>query len=401
MIKITDKKMCCGCTACQNICPIHCITMEPDSEGFLYPHADSASCIQCGLCDQVCPVINADSPPRKSDIFFCQNNDDNIRLKSTSGGVFAALAQVTLEQHGHVYGAGYGTHMQVLHKCAKKMEQVFDLMMSKYVQSDLDYTFQNIKKDISEGKTVLFTGTPCQAEGLYYFMRNTPSDRLLIVDLACYGVPSPKVYQKWIETLESEYKSEIDQIYFRDKKYGYAGVNIKVVLKNGVVLEDQTDVKTFTKTMFSGIGLRPSCYTCPFRNTEKKCDLTLSDGWSVQKYVPDMDDNKGTTKVLAHTTKALEALKQARNLTIVQTGLRPATLPYGTNRECHTQRTEFFNDLDRLEYTQLIKKYIPETLKDKLANTLKPVIRQMPASDTLFRILKKYKNWRKEKNARI
>lgn len=394
--------MCCGCTACRNICPVHCITMKPDQEGFLYPHADPASCIQCGQCDAICPVLNTDGVPRESDIFFCQNNDDNIRLKSTSGGVFAALAQMTLEQHGHVYGVGYGPRMQVLHKCAEKPEQIFDLIMSKYVQSDLNDTFQNIKKDLLEGKTVLFTGTPCQAAGLYHFMKNTPSDRLLLVDLACYGVPSPKVYQKWIETLESRYESEIEKIYFRDKKYGYAGVNIKVVLKNGMVLEDQADVKTFTKTMFSGIGLRPSCYACPFRNTEKKSDMTLSDGWSIQKYLPDMDDNKGTTKVLVHTDKALEALKRTKALTSIQSGIRPARLPYGINRTCHPNRDAFFHDLDRLDYTRLIENYLPETLKDKMANVLKPVLIRLPASDILFRTLKKYKKWRREKrNAKI
>lgn len=397
MIEIREKEKCCGCTACAAVCPVQCIEMKEDQEGFSYPEAANDRCVDCGLCEKVCPVLEKHGEVEATDVYFFQSHAEEDRRYSTSGAFFAEIGKTFLAQGDAVYAVLYDQNMEVVHQRAGSKRDLDAMRMSKYVQSRMNGILAEIKADLAMGRRVLFVGTPCQTAGVYRAAERLckkQMDQLHLIDLECYGVPSPGLYRRWIQELEKKYGSEVASIYFRDKKYGYAGVNVKVVLKNGKILEDCVDVKTFTRTMFSGIGLRPSCYHCPFRSQKKYADLTLGDGWSVSEEFPELDDDKGTTKIYVNSEKGRELLALADGI-CVKGKQRPA-VPYGVDKKQHEKRPEFFAAAESMTYEELIGKFLPTTGKDRLANALKPWIRKAPFSKTFFRTLKKIKRWKRK-----
>lgn len=194
MIEINTKENCCGCYACYNVCPKQCITMKTDNEGFWYPDIDKDKCVNCNLCEKVCPIVN---PVQRNESlklsYAVQNKDDAVRLSSSSGGMFHLLAESIIKQDGVVYGAGFDKDFSVKHIRINKIEEIQLLQGSKYLQSDIGNIYKQVKKDLKENKQVLFTGTPCQVEGLKSFL-GREENNLLTMDFICHGVPSPMIW---------------------------------------------------------------------------------------------------------------------------------------------------------------------------------------------------------------
>lgn len=400
MIQIIDKTKCSGCTACYSVCPNNCIAMKSDTEGFLYPSVNTEACIECHRCEDVCPITGREIPGYDSvKIFGCQNKNEAVRKISTSGGAFGALAAEIIKRGGFVWAAGFDENMTVCHKKAENTEELTKMYGSKYVQSNLRDTFKEIKYALSHTDLpVLFVGTPCQVEGLVHSVTTKEREKLYTADLICYGVPSPGLYTKWLEAIEKRHHSKVEKIYFRDKKYGYAGVNIKLMLADGKKLEDRLEVKTFVKSMFSHIGLRPSCYECPLRGRKKVCDFTLGDMWEIGQYSKELDDNLGTTSVRVYSKKGeklLEDIKPSLRICKVTELAGEDLIEKLQNEkfsfEIPEKRKAFFEDAKQISYNELIKKYLPTKPKEVLAIWLKPVIVKLPLSEVFFRTLKKFK----------
>lgn len=224
MIHIDDKKDCCGCWACYNACPKHCISMKEDDEGFRYPSVDQSLCINCGLCEKVCPVIHADNTdmPHRQEAMLVQHKDERIRRESTSGGAFTAIATWIIRQGGVVFGAGYrkGT-FTVEHQAVENEEGLAIFRNSKYVQSNVGDTFRQALDFLKAGRRVCFSGTPCQIEGLRRYLRNREYEKLVCVDLVCRGIPSPRILTRYIEAQQGHIGGEFTNVLFRDKYYGY------------------------------------------------------------------------------------------------------------------------------------------------------------------------------------
>ena len=221
MIQITDKSKCCGCTACASICPHDAISMQPDTLGFLYPVVDKSKCTDCGLCEKVCAFnehydtsLNLPQP----DAYAARHKDIREVETSRSGAAFIAISDYILEHGGVVYGAGYADHFRVVHKRATTKEERDEFKGSKYVQSDLTGVFRMVKKDLRDGKVVLFSGTPCQTSGLASYIGNKLRERLYLVDIVCHGVPGPFVWRDYIAYLEKKQGAEICWVNFRDKQ---------------------------------------------------------------------------------------------------------------------------------------------------------------------------------------
>ena len=211
MIDIKDKHDCCGCTACSSVCPQKAITMKPDDLGFLYPKVDKTKCTNCGLCDKVCAFNdNYDKTLNISEpiAYAARHKDMSEMMKSRSGGAFAVLSDYILGNGGVVYGAGYEGHFVVKHKQATTKEERDEFRGSKYVQSDLSGIFQQIKEDLKEGLTVLFSGTPCQTAGLNSFIGKALRQNLYLVDIICHGVPGPYVWRDYLAYLEKKYNKK-------------------------------------------------------------------------------------------------------------------------------------------------------------------------------------------------
>ena len=221
MITIKDKKDCCGCGACAQVCAKHCITMTEDNEGFLYPEVDSTNCVECGMCEKICPIINVKPEEKKRQRgFLFQHGDETIRKQSTSGGAFTAIATQTLADGGVVFGATFGKEFNVHHIYIERTNDLQLFRNSKYVQSDMGDSYRQCRDFLKQGRKVLFSGTPCQIEGLNSYLRRG-YDNLTMVDVVCHSVPSRSVFRKYIDYQKDRIGGEFENVLFRNKHYGY------------------------------------------------------------------------------------------------------------------------------------------------------------------------------------
>lgn len=341
MIQIIDKAKCCGCNACVQRCPKQCITMHEDEEGFLYPKVDPKSCIDCGLCDKVCPVLNQNEPKQPLQVFAAKNRNEDQRLRSSSGGIFILLAEYTIKQGGVVFGARFDKNWEVEHAYAETLEDLEPLMRSKYVQSRIGNTYKEAEQFLKQGRQVLFVGTSCQIAGLKKFLRKD-YDNLLAVDFICHGVPSPGVwrnYLKEIQIVRSENAGKktvlsssqnsvpvITGINFREKQlggYGWKKYGFVVCSespstgdKNSVLLSTSFRENIYMKGFLTNLYLRPSCYQCPAKAGKSQSDLTIGDFWGIDKFRPDLDDDKGVGAILVYSQKAMKIL-DSMNVSLV------------------------------------------------------------------------------------
>ncbi len=338
MVNIDNKIDCCGCGACSLACPCHCILMVEDNEGFLYPQADKHNCIECGRCDNVCPV-NLQLKDREP-LLVCaaQNQDQELRLKSSSGGVFFLLAKQIVESKGVVFGAAFNDKWEVVHTYAENLEECRKFLGSKYVQSIIGDTYACAQTFLDQGRIVLFSGTPCQIAGLKCFLGKEYKN-LITADVICHGVPSPGMFRWYLhEEIEKfadqgERKNsvssrpihnipkrdalfglkdvEIRGISFRDKRLGWKKYSFTLDLakatadgkQNTVSLSYTLDKNPFLKGFLQNLFLRPICHDCPFRDLKSGSDITLGDFWGVRKVLSRMDDDRGTSAVLLNTEK--------------------------------------------------------------------------------------------------
>lgn len=309
MIEVKDKKNCCGCSACASVCPRHCITMVEDSEGFLYPQVDEEACVNCGLCVKVCNELNPYDTREPLQVLAAINKDDEVRQKSSSGGIFHLLAEKTIREGGVVFGARFDENWQVVIDYAEDMKGVEAFMGSKYVQARMENAYVDALRFLNEGRKVLFSGTPCQVAGLHKFLRK-PYDNLLSVDLICHGVPSPKVWRMYLKEVVKQGQS-ISCVEFRNKEKGWKKFSF-FLSYNGVgktvsMLSPFTE-NHYMKAFLSDIILRPSCYECKARGCSSQSDITIADFWGIETLLPEMDDDKGTSLVLVNTNAGKNAV---------------------------------------------------------------------------------------------
>lgn len=238
MIKVEDKSKCCGCGACVQVCPTHCITFLSDNEGFFYPKVDAAKCIGCSLCERVCPELKSVETRAIGDIYVTQNPDEEVRAESSLGGVFGQFAERVISRGGVVFGARFDSDFNVVHDSATTLEQVARFRTSKYVQSRIGDSYKRTEEYLKKGVEVLFTGTPCQILALKSFLRRE-YDNLTTIDFICHGVPSEKVWQRHLGEVKcglgcsEEYITS--EVNFRDKSQGWrtyrSKINLVLVVK--------------------------------------------------------------------------------------------------------------------------------------------------------------------------
>lgn len=328
MIVIRDKKECCGCNACRSICPKACISMKSDEEGFLYPIVDSELCINCGLCEKVCPVLNQDSPRKPLKVYAAKNNSDEVRLESSSGGIFSAIAEGIIENGGVVFGAKFDKDWNVVHAWTDTKDGLAQFRGSKYVQSIIGETYKEAETFLQQGRTVLYSGTPCQIAGLRKYLRRD-FDNLFTIDVVCHGVPSPLVWREYIKSLFGENGTigknlvlatqnpicTITRISFRDKSKGWKNFCFKMGYTTSLISESTPSaaeinyyIEPFSLNMFmdgflKNIYLRPSCYDCASKSGKSGSDVTIADFWGVNNVYPELDDDKGISAVLLNTDR--------------------------------------------------------------------------------------------------
>ncbi len=306
---ICDKNLCSGCGACASACPKRCITMESDTEGFLHPAIDASSCIHCDKCRKVCPVANKKSDDgQQPKCYAAINLNDEIRLKSSSGGVFSLLAEQTLAAGGVVFGAAFDEDFSVRHTYTEALEGLEQFRGSKYVQSRIGDSYVRAKEFLKAGRPVFFTGTPCQIGGLYAYL-GKEYDNLLTQDLVCHGVPSPKVWAEYVAVRENAAASKTRSVYFRNKSSGWRKFSLSLGFTNGTEYSETVSDDLYMKGFLGHLFLRPSCHECSFKQVHRLSDITLADFWGVTRMYPDRDDEKGCSLVMLHSERGKKAFE--------------------------------------------------------------------------------------------
>ncbi len=310
MIAVTDKRKCCGCEACAQICPRKCIKMEEDKEGFLYPSVDKSKCVECHLCETVCQYQRQNRYEFTPKTAFCfVNNDQAIREKSSSGGAFFCLAKQIIEQNGVVFGAKFDEKWNVFLASAETLLQCESFWGSKYVQARVNGSFSEVKKLLENGKKVLFSGTPCQVNGLKHFLKKE-YENLLTVDFTCHAVPSPKIWRKYLSCFSK--KKLISNISFRDKKVaGWNDYGLTIKSATDSLISQGNSKNLYMRGFLRYLYCRPSCSNCVSRSFQSQSDIMIGDFWRVEKYHSEkiLNDNKGVSLIIPLSEKGARIVR--------------------------------------------------------------------------------------------
>ena len=394
-IEIEDKVDCCGCTACKSVCPKSAIEMIEDEEGFLYPKIDKYKCINCGLCKSVCPIINKKkekiNQERKS--YIVNNKTEEVRKNSTSGGFFTPIAEYIINNGGVVFGASFDNNLNVCHTYTTNKDELYKFRGSKYVQSDLKNAFEKVKQFLDEDKYVLFSGTPCQIEGLKSYLRKD-YEKLITVDVVCRAVPSPLVYRKYLDYQREKLNiKNIDKVVFRDKsKYGYK-YSVLTIEGENKIYQRGVESDPYLRAFFKNISDRPSCFNCRFKKINRVSDITIWDCFITERFSKRLDDDKGTTRILLHSEKARKLFENIKkdfefeevNPDIVVKDVKEM---YRSTIESK-KRKEFFEDMQELNEEKLFDKYFPDSINVKIERSIRVALTKTGLYKNIKKVAKK------------
>ena len=353
MINITNKSQCCGCNACGDICTHKAITFKIDIEGFWYPEVNKELCTNCGLCEKVCPIFVPSMHERYSEplVYAAYHNSENIRIDSTSGGMFSALAQEIYSCGGYVGGAIYNENHTVSHFISADSADLDDIRSSKYLQSNAVGLYKEVKSLLRKGEKLLVCGCPCQIHALYKFL-GKDYENLTTCDFICRGVNSPKVFLSYMDMLERKYGDKAIKIKFKAKEWGWHNFSMRVIFANGKeYCKDRYHDTFFIGYLQYGGFSRPSCYDCQFKSEVHQADITLADFWGIENIDKMMDQDKGTSLVMVNSDKGKFLFNlAAKHLTFKQFNIEDV---YEGNlalmhslRAVKNNRAEFFNAID-------------------------------------------------------
>lgn len=314
MIKLADTKNCTGCSACANVCPHTAITMRPDEEGFSHPAIDVDKCVECHACEKSCPII--------SGFQYGENNPDTYaviyypcRKKSSSGGAFSLLAEWMLSVGGVVYGASIDDQLKVRHVRVGKVEELYLLRGSKYVQSEIGHAYHDVRDDLKRGNKVLFTGTPCQVAGLYGFLHKSWEGQLYTIDIVCHGVPSQKAFDAYLEKLKKSTAlraggscGNIEGFSFRKlDSWDYRPAVQFTERKPEILCQERN---AYMSAFFRGLLFKESCFSCPYAKSERVGTFTIADFWGIGKHGKPFKKNVSSgVSVLLDNRGALDKIK--------------------------------------------------------------------------------------------
>lgn len=381
-------KNCTGCRMCEQVCPKGAIEIKENEEGFMEPVINKEKCINCGICLKRCPQANKIEKNEPIKCYAAKNKNIDDLKKGSSGSIFKILAEHVIKDAGTVYGAAFNENMDLNTIRVENINEIEKLMGSKYVQCNTNNTFTLVKKDLEDGKKVLYAGTPCQIAGLKSYL-NKEYDNLLTVDLICHGVPSPKLFRKYIKNLEKKNRSKVKQYYFKNKEKNGWGSNGKVIFNNGKEKYISSTLDQYYKAFLESKISREACYNCKYANTSRIGDITLGDYWGIQRQHPEFYTDLGVSAVLINTKKGLEAFNCIKNdIEYIESQIEKISkenmnLIRPVDRK--KIRNDVYKDIDTMEFNEYAKKRL------KIKKRPKDIVKNM-VPYKIKKILKKVKN---------
>ena len=371
MINLSDKSDCCGCSACYSICSHHAVEFSTDQEGFFYPKFNKNLCVECGLCEKVCPVIHYETEPKTGNpvIYSAVNTNEKQYMESSSGGIFILLCEYIISKGGIVCGVIYDKNFIVKHSFAKTLDECRAFQGSKYVQSDVREIYPKIKSLLKENVLILFSGTPCQVAGLKLFLRKS-YDNLYTVDLICHGVPSPKIFQDYLEFVKG--KKLISHINMKSKS-NKKGTAIRIDFTNGKYIRQTLKTDLWNKLYFNHYIVRPSCHDCQFTHYNRVGDITIGDSWGINKYYPNFYSDKMTSLLLVNNSKGnflYEKISERMDkIEITKEESWQPQLQYPMDESI--ERENFWKDYIKYGFYYIVKKYIGYTFFERIKFQIK------------------------------
>jgi len=374
-----DYEKCTGCGACVQRCPKRCISWTQREFGFRYPQIDKDACVNCGQCEKVCPIDKALKVSAEQKAYAAVHKDDEVLAKSTSGGAFTAIADAVFAQGGIVYGAAMLDGMQVKHIRTSGKDDFEGLRSSKYLQSDTGTTYQMVEQDLKQGKTVLYSGTPCQIDGLKNFL-GKDYENLYTVDIVCHGVGSQAYFDKYMEFAKERY-GKIKALRFRSKEYAGWSCGGVIVVTFDDKKEKKIPYRDFDNYYYSyflsGDIYRKCCYSCKYANTKRVGDFSLGDYWGVETLNLSLDTYNGCSLILVNNAKALKLFGELDCIKSVETTIENATKENKQLRAPSKEpvsREERLLEFDELDAKEIQKRYLKKHKKYVLKGTLKSML---------------------------
>lgn len=383
-----DFEKCTGCGACVQSCPKQCISWTEGEFRFKYPQIDKDICVNCGICEKVCPIDKVLQTPTTQKAYAAVHKDYQVLAKSTSGGAFTAIADAVFAQDGIVYGVAMMDNMQVKHIRTSNKEEFAVLRSSKYLQSDTGNTYQMVEQDLKEGKTVLYSGTPCQIDGLRHFL-GKPYERLYTVDIVCHGVGSQAYFDKYLDFARKRY-GNIKTLRFRSKEYvGWSCGGVVVVTGSSDCLKKipYRDFDNYYYAYFlSGDIYRKSCYSCKYANMKRVGDFSLGDYWGVEKLHLPLNTFNGCSLLVVNSDKATKFLSKIETMNIKETRVdeaisqneqlkHPSRLPDSRKERIKEFELLTGTQIERVYLSKYRKRYLKGLVKSLIPYKLKVIIR--------------------------
>lgn len=360
MDTIAQIQNCCGCRACEQVCPKKCITFVTDSEGFYIPSVNESECVNCGKCIKTCAQKGYHQLRAVRETYAALHNNHDILMDSTSGGGMTSIAEIILNHEGIVYGAFLDkSDWKVKFTGIEDIASLHKLRGSKYVQSDTGNVYAEIKKQLNLSRDVLFIGVPCQVAGLYSFLGNNNTEHLLTIDILCHGTPSPELFIKHVNYLERKYHKKLTGFSFRDKtkfpnktalRYEFGNKKLYVLGR----------CEYYFNAFISGSAYRMCCYDCQYATSKRVGDITLGDYWGIRKFHPDFDNSCGVSLMLVNSEKGEKFLNSA-NLKLLKSDIEKASVGNGILKgpsQMAKCRKWFYQDVNTIGYEAALKKNI-------------------------------------------
>ena len=315
---------CTGCGVCAAVCPSAAVNMQPDAHGFLRPVVDDAACIDCGLCTGKCPVSVLPQTSAHTDVLTGYAKDGALLPRSSSGAIFPVLAAEIIRRGGIVFGAAFDGNFNVVHTAAETLSELPALCCSKYVQSSMtDGCYSQVKRALSAGRWVYFSGVPCQVAALKNYL-GREYETLITQDTACHSVPSPLVWEGYTAELEKQYGGKLTAFSFRNKANGWEAYHICAAFENGREFVQPAAENPYQRGFIKGLYSRSSCFVCKFKGIERCSDITLADYWGVKGIQPDAYNPQGTSLILIHSEKGRSLLASCRDWLTLQPAAKDA-----------------------------------------------------------------------------
>lgn len=371
---------CCGCEICVDVCPTKAIVMKEDEEGFKYLSIDNDKCINCGKCLKICPMRNNSFRTQKYErplAYAVKHKNEQDRMESRSGGIFTALSDVVLNNNGIIYGCILNDNFEAIHYRADNKENRNMMRGSKYVQSSMKGISNQVIEDLKKGKIVMFTGTGCQIQGIRQAVPTNLQKNLLLVDIVCHGVPSPKIWREYLKYMSNKYKGNITAVDFRNKKeYGWKD-HVESIEVNGI----RHDSKVYTNLFYNHVIIRPSCFKCPYKNLNRPGDITIADFWGIDDAVSSFNDNKGVSLVLINNDVGKEYFEKSKesiiyNLVDLEKTLQP---PLKGNFIEPSNRRKFWNIYYTKGFEKAIESYgvrKKSSIRDRILRKIKKITKK-------------------------